>query len=223
MRLPIIRSKLLGPQPCLQPFFSSCAWESSSQELLTWKAPKAGKGDRTLRQEEIRTCSPSSLPSAQPMAAFQQSELPSVGPVPLVSCVFCQPHKRSHRSINSGHTLMEPLAWSLVQRSDKQRDVSSIWQSFSQPSVGRVSSRLRFVSHSLLLPHHKTAKRATQRSFVGNIRSSRLSKRWQSQGRQPLHYRLQFGFTCVCVHVCTRVCVCVSSIQRIFPACQLLC
>lgn len=31
----------------------------------------------------------------------------------------CQPHERSHRSINSGHTLIKNLAWSPVQKSGK--------------------------------------------------------------------------------------------------------
>lgn len=49
-----------------------------------------------------------------------KSELASVGPLALVLCVFCQPHKRSHRRVNSGHMVMEHLAWSLVQKSGEQ-------------------------------------------------------------------------------------------------------
>lgn len=121
------------------------------------------------------------LPRAWPIISAPKSELPCVGPLALVLCVFCQPHKRSHRRVNSGHVVMEPLAWSLIQKSGEQWVVWCIWWKpfLAWFSLGWEICYLLF----FVLLHYKTNERAMQGSFVHHIRSNLLSKRWQSQGR----------------------------------------
>lgn len=125
MRLPITIANVLGLHPSPQLLFPCFVWGNSSQELLMRGALKLHKGIARLLQEETP---PKRFTQCLAHDSCQQRDLPSVCLVPQVSSVFCQPHNRYHKRVTLGHTLIQPLARSLVQKSYKQCVVGSACQ-----------------------------------------------------------------------------------------------
>lgn len=89
------------------------------------ESAKAAQGDREAVAGGNEQALPKLFTQCLAHDSCQQRDLHSVCLVPQVSIVFCQPHNRYHKRVTLGHTLIQPLAWSLVQKSYKRCVVGS--------------------------------------------------------------------------------------------------
>lgn len=118
------RIQIIGP-PTLPTvaFLMFCVGKFQPGTSYTESA-KAAQGHQEAVAGGNEQAPPSASPSAWPMTAASNVISP-VCLVPQVSSVFCQPHNRYHKRVTLGHTLIQPLAWSLVQKPYKQCVVGS--------------------------------------------------------------------------------------------------